>query len=119
MLRVVLDTERLAFVIRVPEGRGHQVVLRVDAAVIAERERPVPRRVVDRTPEVDDLEAVLQQLWDVFGGQVSVDTGNRGLGGLVDVNLRHRLTFLGAVVELAGTATTDGWGKRWEAMGQP
>ena len=110
MVRIVLHAQRLSVVVGVAQNRGHEVVLHVDAAVVAERERPVPRGVVDGPPEVDDLEAVLEQLGRVRGREVAHDARRGGLGRLVDVHLRHGLALLGRVVELAGAAAADGCG---------
>ena len=108
MIRVVLHPEGLSIAIRVLESRGHQIILNVDAPVVAQRERPVPGCVLDRPPQVDDLIPVLQELRNVFCGKMSVDTRQCGSGSLVDMDLGNRLPLLWAVVNLAWSAATNG-----------
>lgn len=105
---VVLDTKSLAIAVRVLQGGGDEILRNVDAPVVAEREGPIPRSVMNGSPEVDDLEAVLEELWHILCRQVSVDASCGRGSGLVNVDLRHRLTLLRTVVDLTGTATTDG-----------
>lgn len=107
MIGVIPHLQRLPVVIRVLQRTGNKVVLDIDAPVVAERERPVPRWVVDGTPKVDDLEAVLQELRGVADWEVPMYASSGGRLGLVDMDLRHRLPLLRAVVDLTGTATTD------------
>lgn len=47
---VMTHIERLALSVRVPEHGYDEVILRIDAAIIIERERMVKGRVVDRSP---------------------------------------------------------------------
>lgn len=109
MSRAELHAQCLSFSVGVAESGGHQVLLEVNSPVVAERKGPVPCGVLDRPPEVDDLVAVLQKLWNVFGGEVSVDTRKRGLGSLVDMDVSDRLTLAGAVVDLTRTVAANGY----------
>lgn len=104
---VVLHAERLPIAIGVLESSRHKVVRTVDRAVVTERERPVECDVVDRPPEVDDLEAILEQLGYVRSGEMTVDTCDGRVLGLVDVDLRHGLALLRRVLDLAWAAAAD------------
>lgn len=52
----------------------------------------------DRSPEIEDLEAMAEQILGVGGGKVTMDTSNRGCGGLVDVDIGYRLASLWGIV---------------------
>ena len=107
---VELNAECLPVPIRVLERRRHQILLGVHAPIVAQRERPVPRCVPDRPPEVDDLVAAREQLGYVFGRQVTPDARGGGFGGLVDVDLQDRLVLLRVVLWVVLAATADRWG---------
>ena len=107
VIRVELDTKGLSIAVGVFERGGHEVVLDVDAPVVAEGKRPVPGGMMYGPPEVDDLEAALEERGRVGGGEVSVYAGDGGGGGLVDVDLGDGLAFGGVVVQLAGAAAPD------------
>jgi hypothetical protein len=94
MLRVEQHGKRFAVVVGIAEGHGHEIALDVDGVVVADSERPGVSRVVDRSPEVDNLVALFDQLICVLR-DVAVDASAGGLGRLVDVHLRHRLPILG------------------------
>jgi hypothetical protein len=59
VILVPLHAIRLPVTIREFEGVRHEVTATVDAVEVAERKWPVERNVVDRPPEIDDLEAPL------------------------------------------------------------
>lgn len=56
---VPLHAIRLPIAIREFERVGDEVAVAVDAVVVADRERPVERGVVNWPPEIDNLEAPL------------------------------------------------------------
>lgn len=62
MAFVVFHAVRLALAVRVDKRHGKRVLLGVHAPVVAECKRPVERRVVDRAPEIDDLESAREEL---------------------------------------------------------
>lgn len=62
MVFVVSHAVRLALAVRVDKRHGKRVLLGVHAPVVAECKRPVERRVVDRAPEIDDLESAREEL---------------------------------------------------------
>ena len=105
---VVFDPERFSLAVRIYESHWEGVVLSY-TPVIAQAERPVDSRVGDRPPEVNDLETPFKELWDVGGWEMSMHTRDRGIVGLVDVHLSHRLTAIRTVVNLAWTTATNGW----------
>lgn len=78
MVRVELDTQRLAVVVGVLQRGGDKVVLCINAAVVAQRQRPIERGVVYGPPEVDDLETTLQKLGDVFGWEMPANASGGG-----------------------------------------
>jgi hypothetical protein len=59
MVLVPLDAVRLPIAIWEFECVRDEVTALVDAVEIADRERPVERDMMDRPPEIDDLEASL------------------------------------------------------------
>ena len=73
---------------------GHKVARGIEAARVAQREQPVPRRAPDRPPQVDDWEAAGEQRGHVRGGEVPTYAGGGGVGGLVDAYLVHGLALL-------------------------
>lgn len=107
LLRAVFNAVRFAVAVGVLECDGHDVSLAIDARVVAQRERPVERGVVDRAPEVDDLEAVVEQGLHVGGREVLVHTRDGRLRCLIDVHLGHRLTLRRRIIDFARVVTTD------------
>jgi hypothetical protein len=105
---VVFDPERLSLAVRIYKSHREGVVLSY-TPVIAQAQRPVDSRVGDRPPEVDNLETTFKELWDVGSWEMSMHTRDRGLVGLVDVHLGHRLAAIRTVVNLAWTTATNGW----------
>ena len=63
--------------------------------------------MVDRPPEVDDLEALREESGHVLRGEVAVDAGDGRVLGLVNVHLWHGLALLRGVLELARAAAAD------------
>lgn len=108
MIRVVLHRIRLTLPIRVDQVGGDQVCFRVNRTIVAQRERPVIRRMRDGPPEVDDLEAALEERRRVGRREVPMDTRNRGGSRLVDVHQRYWLSLLRGIVEFSGAATANG-----------
>ncbi len=95
MILVVCYTERLALAIGIHKRDGEHVLLRVDAAVVAQCERPIQRGMFDGPPEVDDLEALREKLRDVLGGEMAVHARDGRRGRLVDVDLGDGLALVG------------------------
>ena len=104
---VEFHAERLTIAIRVLERGGYEVVLAVDAAIVAQRQRPVLSGMGDWPPEVNDLESSGEKLGDVRLRKMAVDTSPRGFGGLINVDLGHWLSFLWGIIDLAGSTATD------------
>ena len=50
-------------------------------------------RVSDRTPEVDNLESILEKFWSHLGWRVHVHTTNCRCGGLINMNLKSLLNI--------------------------
>ena len=69
----------------VDEANVDKVVLRVESAPVGHSKGLVRNRVVNRTPHVDDADASLQEAFGVLA-KVAVDTSNRSVERLVDVN---------------------------------
>ena len=107
MILVVCDTERLAFAVGVYKRNWEHVLLHVHAPVVAECKRPIPRCVFDGSPEVDDLEAIFEELWDISGGEMAVHARNRRWGRLVDMDLRDGLALSHLVLALAWQAAPE------------
>ena len=63
----------------------------------------------DRPPEIDDLEAVLEELGDIGGWEVAVHMGDGRFGGLVDMHSDGGLAGLRGVPELVWATAVDGW----------
>jgi len=111
---VVFDPERFSFTVRVRIDKCcWEKITLIYAPVIAQTQRPVDSRIGDGPPEVDYLEATFKELWDIGGREMSVNTRDRGLVGLVNVHLGHWLTPIGAIVKLAWTTATNGWGNEY------
>lgn len=64
--------------------------------------------MADGSPEINDLEAALEELGRVRLRKVSVNAGNGGSGRLIDMNACNGLTLLGCF-DLLGAATTNCW----------
>ena len=63
----------------------------------------------DGLPEIDDLEAVLEELRDIGGWEVAVHAGDGRFGGLVDMHSDGGLVGLRGVPELVWATAADGW----------
>jgi hypothetical protein len=105
---VVFYPERFSLMGWIYKSHWERVVLSY-TPIIAQAQRPVDSRVGDRSPKVQDLETTFKELWDVGSWEMSVHTLDRGLVGLVDMHLGHRLTAIRTVVNFAWTTTTNGW----------
>lgn len=104
---VVRDTKRLSFTVRVLQGGGHQILLVVDAVEVAESKRPIIRYTTNRSPEVDDLEALFEQLRCILGRGVHVDTSSGRGRCLIDMDEGDGLALCGTIVFLTRTAATN------------
>ncbi len=76
VILVVCHTEDLAFVVGIYECNWENVLLGVNAPVVTQSERPIERGIFDGTPEVNQLEAFLQELRDVGGGKMTMHARN-------------------------------------------
>jgi hypothetical protein len=108
MILAVTHAERLTLTIRVDETRRDKVLLRVHCREVAKRERPVERGVLNWAPEIDNLEAPLEELGGVGRRQVPVHACNCGSSGLVNMNPVYRLSLGRSVIELSGTVASKG-----------
>ena len=63
--------------------------------------------MADGSPEVDDLEAVLEQLGNILGRKVTVDARDGGSSRLVNMDLGDWLPLLGRVFNLTRATTTN------------
>jgi len=77
----------------------HKVVLEIDGAIVTEGERAINNGVPDRSPEVEDLESLLEESWNILWWEVSVHAGECGFCGLVNVGPHDRLAGVWAGVE--------------------
>ena len=106
-------SQRLALAVGGHARHREQVLLCVDGAVVAQREGPVPRGVLDGPPEVDDLEALFKQLRGVGGGEMAVHTRDGGGGRLVDMDPRDGLALACYVFLVAWPAAAEGCTKSY------
>jgi hypothetical protein len=65
MVFIIAHTEHFAFSIRIYEPNRERISCLIYTPVVAQSKRPIVCGVVNGPPEVDDLEAVPEQLWDV------------------------------------------------------
>ena len=70
VILVVPYPHHLSLVIRKDQCDRKRVRLRIDAVIVAQRKGPVESRMRDGPPEVDDLEAMLEELGDIGGRKV-------------------------------------------------
>ena len=63
----------------------------------------------DGAPEIDDLEAVLEEPGDVRGGEVPVHAGDGRFSGLVNVHSGNGLAGIWGVPDLIWATAADGW----------
>ena len=63
--------------------------------------------MADRSPEVQDLEALLQELRDILRRKVAVDTRNGCFAALVDMYAGDGLARVGLIDDFTLTAATD------------
>lgn len=85
MFLVKLYTESSTDSIGVDETNGDEVVGSVEVTPVGDGEGFVSYGVRDGTPDVDETDAGLEETGG-FGAEVSVDTGDAGFEGLVDVD---------------------------------
>ena len=86
MSGIIFNTKCLAVPIRIPQGNRYQIVLEVNAPVVAQRMGVVVCRMVDWTPKVDNLETVFDEFRGISGWEVTVNTSNGRTATLVHVN---------------------------------
>ena len=86
MSGIVFNTKCFAVPIRIPQGNRYQIVLEVNAPVVAQRKGVVVCRMVDWTPKVDNLETVFDEFRGISGWEVTVNTSNGRTATLVHVN---------------------------------
>ena len=65
----------------------------------------------DGAPEIDDLEAMLEELGDIGGGDMLVYEGDGPFGGLVNVHSDDGLAGLRCFSEFWATAADDWVGR--------
>jgi hypothetical protein len=106
VLYIELYAEYLAVVARIAKSHGYEIALAVDGAVIAKGQGPVASRVIDWTPEVDNLIALLYQLLCIVGN-VSVDASPSRLGTLVNMYPGHWLPLVRRIVCLSRKVAAD------------
>lgn len=85
MLRIVPHAERPADAGGCDELRGDELAGGVDGAPVGYGEGVVCDGVADGTPDVDDADAVFEEVLGV-GGEVLADATDAGFVGLVDVD---------------------------------
>ena len=92
VLRIILDTERSTYSIRVDEPNRNQIVLRVEMAPVRYREWLVSNGMTDGPPDVDESNARFEETRGLWS-EMTVHPGHAGVEGLVDMN-----AFLGSLV---------------------
>ena len=107
MVFIVAHTEHFTFSIRIYERNRERISCLIYTPVVAQSERPIVCGVVDGSPEVDDLEAVLEQLWSVGRGEVFVREINGVLGSLVAVDEESGLARIFNVIQLFWAVAAD------------
>ena len=95
--------------VRIAECGWNQIVDGVNAPIIAERQRPIPSGTADRPPQVDDLEAMLQEIRNIFRREMTMYASDGRLRRLINVHLSYRLTLIRTIVDLSRTAATKSW----------
>ena len=85
-----------------------RVRFRIDATVVAQSKGPVEGRMRDGAPEINDLEAALEERRDVGGRKVPVDAGDGRFGGLIDMHSDDGLAGLWGIPDLAWAIAADG-----------
>jgi hypothetical protein len=78
--------------------------MRVDRTRIANRQRSVQQRSLDRPPDIDDLDPAAQQLLSIVTKKIAYPLRPR-FCGVVDVDAVHRLTQAAATVFRSGYAS--------------
>ena len=66
----------------------------------------------DGPPEIDDLEAMLEELGDIGGRKVLVHEGDGSFGGLVNVRSDDGLMGLRCFPDLVRATAADDWMSR-------
>ena len=107
---VVLDTQSLSIAIGVPKSSRFEIVLDINAAVVAECERPVPGGMVNRPPQIDDLETLGKQAVGVFSRQVSMYTCGSSRMRPVNMHTLNRWTLFESVICLHCIVAADSCG---------
>lgn len=108
MVRRIRDKRILAFVCWEDERARDKFLGWIDSPEVAERERKVGSRVVDGTPQVDDLEPIFEQLFCVLGS-MAADASLGGCWGLINVHSWDRVAVLRRVLSIAWLVTTNGY----------
>lgn len=107
VVRVVLDTQSLAFAMGEDERDWNEVLGWVNTPIIAQRKGPVQRWDLNGAPDIDDLEALLEKLRGFIGGKMPMYTVDGGFGRLVNVHLAYRLAAALVAPIFTDFATTN------------
>lgn len=111
MILVILNAKVLAFPV-FEHQRPNEDILCVNTAEIAQCQRPIVGRVIDRPPEVNYLEPTFFQEFRCFGWRkVPLNAYDGCFVGLVDMDLGNGLASVRSVIDLSWTATANGFNK--------
>jgi hypothetical protein len=106
---VMTDAVRLTrFSFSIYKCHREDIMLQIETTIVAKCERPVQSDVGNRTPDIDDLEAFLQELRGLVRRKMLVNASDRSSCRLVDVYLNSGLAFSKGIFLLARLAAANG-----------
>jgi hypothetical protein len=87
MVWVIPDPESFALMVTIDECDKDYVLRDLHTPIITQRQRPVKRRVLDWTPQVDNLEALLKKAGHLFRGNVLMHACDSSVIRLINMSL--------------------------------
>jgi hypothetical protein len=85
----------------------NQILVGIDAPVVDHRKRGVPRRILNWSPEVDDLETALEGRRSLIRWEMTVDTRNGPGIRLVGMRIGSGLALLRVIAVCVRVASTN------------
>jgi hypothetical protein len=107
MCRVLSEQEILSISFRTEHSMRNQILVGIDGPVVDHGERGVPRRILNRSPEVDDLETALEGRRSLIRWEMAVDARNGPGVRLVSMRVGGRLALLRVITVCVRVASTN------------
>ena len=106
LIRVKANANVFSFRVWIDQCQCKGIVLG-HAPVVAESKRPINRGMRNGSPKVDELPAFFEELRCFVGREMTMDSGDGRLCGLVNVDVRDGLALFGSGIDLSWSAAAN------------